>query len=66
MNRAMPRTSQKVAWRSYLTHFTSAPSATKLSTNPGWARRIGSASRIVDSPSTEEATISSAIATRMM
>src|SRR5690606_4945571 len=48
------------------THCTSAPRETKLSTKFGSALRLVSASKMVDSPSIEEATISSAMATRMM
>ena len=48
------------------THSTSAPSARRFSAKRGCARRIGSALRIVERPGTAQATISSAMATRMM
>ena len=51
---------------SYSIHLTSAPTETKFSTKFGWALRIGSASKIIDSPSIADATIRSEIATRMI
>ncbi len=47
-------------------HSTSAPRPFRLSTKRGWARRIGSALRIVERPSMLAASMNRAIATRMM
>lgn len=47
-------------------HSTCAPNAFRLSTNPGCARRIGSAFRMVERPSMLAASMKRAMATRMM
>ena len=57
---------EHVATHSASAHATRAPSRVMFSANRGWARRTGAALRITDLPGMLAATISSAMATRMM